>query len=309
MKAGGGTAYVAVDADAMGELAHRLEQAADELQLAWSGIGSTLSRDCLPMPCAIGIAREVEDEMRDAAESVRRRHADVLGRCLVDAPGAVSWRVRLPSAAPKRAGGWKGWVHGLLDGAGMAPVVGEPFDLLNGLWYAAEGKWADAALSMAALVPTGGQLASGSRYLDDAADAGRKIAGQGKYAAVLRRGNLTMDELLAMERSGGHALSRRVGQTVEQLTERQLREGLPIVSTFHSAADVLVAANRALSEHMDEVAAFLNGGDKYLRLVVDAPGLGVVLDAGRLLPGTHAKIVIKWVDEDAILLTAMVERL
>ncbi|HEY9368647.1 DNRLRE domain-containing protein [Streptomyces sp.] len=43
--------------------------------------------------------------------------------------------------------------HAALDVVGMVPVVGEVADVANGIWYAAEGNYADAALSMASAIP------------------------------------------------------------------------------------------------------------------------------------------------------------
>jgi hypothetical protein len=35
--------------------------------------------------------------------------------------------------------------HVLLDYLGMVPIVGEVFDVANGLWYMAEGRYGDAS--------------------------------------------------------------------------------------------------------------------------------------------------------------------
>lgn len=43
--------------------------------------------------------------------------------------------------------------HFLLDVAGMAPVAGEVFDVLNGTWYTLEGNTTDAAISFASTIP------------------------------------------------------------------------------------------------------------------------------------------------------------
>ncbi|RIQ28159.1 DNA/RNA non-specific endonuclease [Jiangella rhizosphaerae] len=43
--------------------------------------------------------------------------------------------------------------HLVLDGLGLIPVVGEPADAINAIWYAAEGNVIDAGLSGAALIP------------------------------------------------------------------------------------------------------------------------------------------------------------
>ncbi|KOV57820.1 ligand-binding protein [Streptomyces sp. NRRL WC-3618] len=64
--------------------------------------------------------------------------------------------------------------HGALDVAGLVPGFGEPADLINGLWYTAEGNYIDAGLSYASAIPIAGYGASaakGARYVDKAVDA------------------------------------------------------------------------------------------------------------------------------------------
>lgn len=84
-----------------------------------------------------------------------------------------------PAPAPQPPaddGGWS-WSdigHGILDGIGLAPGLGEWADGLNAAWYAAEGDLANAALSGAAMVPFIGWGATGikaARALENAADA------------------------------------------------------------------------------------------------------------------------------------------
>lgn len=69
--------------------------------------------------------------------------------------------------------------HAVLDGAGMVPVIGEAADLANAGWYAAEGKWTDAALSAGAAIPVAGNLATAAKWgkhAVNAADAGADVA-------------------------------------------------------------------------------------------------------------------------------------
>ncbi|MCF6376449.1 Ig-like domain-containing protein [Nocardioides KLBMP 9356] len=64
--------------------------------------------------------------------------------------------------------------HGALDVAGLVPVIGEVADLGNAAWYAAEGDYANAALSAAAAVPLAGYGASAvkaGKYAKKATDA------------------------------------------------------------------------------------------------------------------------------------------
>jgi len=71
--------------------------------------------------------------------------------------------------------------HAVLDVAGLVPVVGEVADVANGIWYAAEGNYVDAALSFASAIPLAGYGASAAkavRYGDKAVDAARTVARQ-----------------------------------------------------------------------------------------------------------------------------------
>lgn len=64
--------------------------------------------------------------------------------------------------------------HGALDVLGLVPVFGEPADLLNGVWYTAEGNYIDAGLSYASAIPIAGYAATagkGARYVNKAVDA------------------------------------------------------------------------------------------------------------------------------------------
>jgi hypothetical protein len=251
------------------------------------------------------LVRGVEDEVRTAAESVRRRHAEVMNRCVTEPAGAVSWTLRLPSKPPKH-GGWRGWVHGALDVAGMAPVVGEGFDLANALFYLAEGEWADALLSGLAVVPMGGQLASGSRHVDEALEVATKLADEGKHADVLLRGGATVDELLAMEGKGlGHLLEKHGGKRLEYLAQRQLDEGLDVVSTFTTVDNAVEAVNDALRVGADEIRRFVDGTARQLPIAIPLkPGAGLVLKNGVLSEASRAKILMRRIDDDVIVFTA-----
>jgi hypothetical protein len=55
--------------------------------------------------------------------------------------------------------------------AGLVPGVGEIADLTNAFLFSIEGNWQDAAISLAALVPVGGQAATSSRLLRQAREA------------------------------------------------------------------------------------------------------------------------------------------
>jgi RHS repeat-associated protein len=61
--------------------------------------------------------------------------------------------------------------HAALDVAGMVPVIGEVADVANGVWYAAEGNYADAALSLAAAIPGAGNAVTAAKWAKKGAKA------------------------------------------------------------------------------------------------------------------------------------------
>lgn len=78
----------------------------------------------------------------------------------------------LPSPMPDvdlPPGFWEAFGHTVLDLAGLIPVVGIVFDVANAIWYAAEGDWLDAGISLLGVVPVLGELGV-------AAKIGSKIA-------------------------------------------------------------------------------------------------------------------------------------
>jgi hypothetical protein len=75
--------------------------------------------------------------------------------------------------------------HAALDVAGLVPGVGEVADLANAAWYAAEGDYANAALSAASAIPFAGYAASaakGAKYAAKGVDAAQS-ASKGADAA------------------------------------------------------------------------------------------------------------------------------
>ncbi len=56
------------------------------------------------------------------------------------------------------------WVHGALDVVGFIPVYGEAFDGINGLIYLSEGRYVEAGISAAAMVPIIGDLGKGAKW-------------------------------------------------------------------------------------------------------------------------------------------------
>lgn len=59
---------------------------------------------------------------------------------------------------------WSDIGHTTFDVVGMVPILGEPADAINAVWYAAEGDHVNAALSAAAMVPVAGWAATGGKW-------------------------------------------------------------------------------------------------------------------------------------------------
>jgi uncharacterized protein YukE len=83
-----------------------------------------------------------------------------------------------PEPEPKKGGFWRTLGHGVLDVAGLIPVIGEPADGINAAWYTAEGDYVNAGLSAAGMIPFlgwGGTAAKfvrkGAKAVDDASGA------------------------------------------------------------------------------------------------------------------------------------------
>lgn len=110
---------------------------------------------------------------------------------------------------PKEQSWWSRWgsplTHGLLDAVGLIPGVGEIADGANALIYTAEGDKANAALSVAAMVPGVGMAATvgkwGKKGLDiaqntkaaataaEAAGKGARQAGEAAQGAAAKVGD------------------------------------------------------------------------------------------------------------------------
>jgi hypothetical protein len=75
--------------------------------------------------------------------------------------------------------------HTVINVAGMIPVIGAPADAINAGWYAVQGDWKDAALSVATAIPGVGDFVGGVRLGTTAlkiAEDGAKIAEDGVKA-------------------------------------------------------------------------------------------------------------------------------
>jgi len=87
--------------------------------------------------------------------------------------------------------------HTVLDLGGMIPILGEPFDAVNGLWYVAEGNTTEAVLSFASVIPVVGTAVAGTKLGLKMQDAASGIARNVKG----RFGRLKCPTLLATNES------------------------------------------------------------------------------------------------------------
>ncbi|MFF4425523.1 RHS repeat-associated core domain-containing protein [Streptomyces sp. NPDC001549] len=77
--------------------------------------------------------------------------------------------------------------HLALDVVGMIPVIGEVADLANGAWYAAEGDWKNAALSMASMIPVVGSAVAGTRIAAKVVKYASKATSRVSKASPVRK--------------------------------------------------------------------------------------------------------------------------
>lgn len=78
-----------------------------------------------------------------------------------------------------------------LSVVGMVPGIGDAVDVVNGIMYAARGKWSEAAWSLAAVVPVVGSAVAVRgvlKYGDEAIDAGRTLMRGGDEVFEAARG-------------------------------------------------------------------------------------------------------------------------
>ena len=76
---------------------------------------------------------------------------------------------------------WVAIGHTALDLAGLIPAVGEAFDAVNGIWYAAEGDALNAGLSFASTIPFAGYAATGTKI---GIRVGKEIGGEALEAGA-----------------------------------------------------------------------------------------------------------------------------
>lgn len=106
--------------------------------------------------------------------------------------------------------------HATLDGAGLIPIAGGFADLVNGVWYYAEGDKLNATISMGAVLPIaeygsfvakyGDEAAAAIKWVDEALEGTSKVFGS-REAEVLLDGvsgitGSNRDRLLSVVQNG-----------------------------------------------------------------------------------------------------------
>ncbi|MCX5271010.1 polymorphic toxin-type HINT domain-containing protein [Streptomyces virginiae] len=101
-------------------------------------------------------------------------------------PDGLFWGA-IKKAAKKVGGAVNKYGHTALDVAGMIPVIGEAADLVNGVWYAAQGDWKNAAMSFASMIPVAGAAIAGTRLGAKAVKYATKYTSRVSKASPVRK--------------------------------------------------------------------------------------------------------------------------
>ncbi len=165
----------------------------------------------------------------------------------IGADGSIQGETN-PPAAPEteEEGGW--WssltnavanmslsdiVHTTLDVVGLIPGLGEVADGLNALIYLAEGNYADAALSAAAMIPGAGAAATAAKYAKKTGlgkamlKGGKKVVSKVDNAASKVKNGLPSAKIKETC-TGGCPISMVTGEELLQFTDFQLPGRLPL---------------------------------------------------------------------------------
>jgi hypothetical protein len=97
---------------------------------------------------------------------------------------------------------WGDIGHGVLDVVGVVPLFGEGADLVNAAWYAAEGNYLDAGLSVISMVPVVGDIIGKGGKI--AKKAGGKLAGPALDALRKMDFKKTLEPLRKHPKIGPH---------------------------------------------------------------------------------------------------------
>jgi hypothetical protein len=75
--------------------------------------------------------------------------------------------------------------HAALDVAGFVPGLGEPADFINALWYAKQGDYCSALLSLISMIPEMGDVvAKGAKYFGKSDEVAKILK---SYGPTVRR--------------------------------------------------------------------------------------------------------------------------
>lgn len=167
-------------AGAIGALAPRMELAAgrsetyaSELVGAKTDIVTTIAANSAtyvllgnPLLGPVGPALQLRFAMATATAlqgMIEARAATLRAGTVTPAPPPEPVPPPGPAPEPEESNFWSDLGHTALDIVGLVPVVGEVADGINAAWYAAEGDWLNASLSLAAMVPIAGWVATGGK--------------------------------------------------------------------------------------------------------------------------------------------------
>ncbi len=148
------------------------------------------------MPSSIeNVAKSGWDDVKQAAGDVDRPSESAWSQAVAEATRAGR-QLSDPNSLMSQLG------HTALDTVGMVPVVGSVAEGMNAGWYAAQGDYADAALSAAAAIPVAGDAADAARLTRD----GIGLARDGETVAQDVRGAETISkDARAVEAARTHA--------------------------------------------------------------------------------------------------------
>jgi hypothetical protein len=120
--------------------------------------------------------------------------------------------------------------HTVLNVAGMVPVIGAPADAINAGWYAAQGDWANAALSAATAIPGLGDVVGGARLGatalkigEDGVKAERLIKDGTEAASTAKNAEKAFNGAKAVGSAGAEAASK--GAEAAEAAERASTAG------------------------------------------------------------------------------------
>ncbi len=136
------------------------------------------------------------------------------------------------------------WVHGALDTVGFVPGLGEIADGINGLIYLGEGRYLEAAVSAAAMIPLVGDLGKGGKWGVKLSKEVVETALEGTAEKlVIEVGQEVLEN--ASEKTvrelGYEVIEKATKETVEEAAEVAMRTtGVPTTTTLTSEQVVLV---------------------------------------------------------------------